>query len=625
MALGDTPTSLVALGRAGTGAATILEGGYRPLEILMKGDQLEEMRQRRAMAEAAKQKENDYRDFLANAKFDTKGNLHFQAELDQLGQQAYTEMQKVATNPSLSRTEKAMQQRQIAARMQGQAHFSNEIGKGMQEVEALASDPRYDKEALRRRAFETLYDPVTHTKRSLLTYDPSVLSSIGSDPETFNKPLVAKKFADAVIQKDRLLMETAARPGRTGHAVTWESRGVEHNADGTPKIDPQTGLPIINVEKVLQDAKSDPMVNAIIERQLKQHQDVVTAALEKAQAKQPLSPEEQQVIQQESVKPRGYTDFLADLLTNQVYARKTVDRETFRPAPAAPRPRATAKPSSSEILVTPTVGSQLSPFVPPPSGRLQKMKDALGITPAPVSNHYPTVGVTFGSARRSYAEVSVDNHTAEIVGQEGKLTRAAAGNGKVPMQVVSRDYVLYVNGKRLGRKEAFTSDAEAYQHLLHTIEEMTPEQARKAELRAEYRGSFVDKAKTANDGSGGRPTPTGRNDTSGKNTYDTSVGEERLSVIVPATQATDAQLVQASGGKWNPRQPTPEQARVVEALTRKGGRVLTPYSYSTPNKASSSSAAGAGKYYQRPAAATAPSASTPAASSAGKYYQRPTH
>jgi hypothetical protein len=78
---------------------------------------------------------------------------------------------------------------------------------------------------------------------------------------------------------------------------------------------------------------------------------------------------------------------------------------------------------------------------------MQRMKTALGIEPARITNHYPTVGVTFGSARRPYAEVTIDNRDAEIIGQEGKTTTRATGNGKVPMQVVSRDLTLYVNGK----------------------------------------------------------------------------------------------------------------------------------------------------------------------------------
>jgi hypothetical protein len=197
-------------------------------------------------------------------------------------------------------------------------------------------------------------------------------------------------------------------------------------------------------------------------------------------------------------------------------------------------------------------------------------------------------------------EVTVDNRGAQVVGQGGKITTSVQGaNGKVPMQVVSRDLTLYINGKRLGRKEAFQTDQEAYAYLLRTIESLTPEQARKAELRAEYRGTLTDRARTTNDGAGsGQPTPT----KSSKLDPDAlleraanrtaAVVEERLSVIIPASQAADAQLQRASGGKWDARKPTEQQARVIEALKRKGGRVVTPYTSTEPQPTSQTTTGG---------------------------------
>ena len=156
------------------------------------------------------------------------------------------------------------------------------------------------------------------------------------------------------------------------------------------------------------------------------------------------------------------------------------------------------------------------------------------------------------------------------------------------MQLVSRDMVLYVNGKRVGRKEAFQSDADANAYLEQVIAGLTPDQAKKAELRTEYRGTITDKARTANDGAGGAGAAAkGANDSNplwdGK-TFTSPKGsnsgptETRLNVIVPANQTTDAQLQRASGGKWNPQQPTQAQTRAINALTRKGGRVVSPYS-----------------------------------------------
>ncbi|QKG54386.1 hypothetical protein [Hymenobacter sp. BRD67] len=183
--------------------------------------------------------------------------------------------------------------------------------------------------------------------------------------------------------------------------------------------------------------------------------------------------------------------------------------------------------------------------------------------PTLVPNHYPTVGESFGSARQPYAQVMVDNHLAEVVGQDGKPTHisTAAPNGKVPMQLTSRDYSLYVNGKRLGREQPYTTDREAYQDLLRNIAELTPEQARKAELRAEYRGAVVDKVKTAGDGVSGKPTPVGV-DFNGRPTYDNGITEKRYSVIVPASQYADQQLVRAAGGSTTHASPRPTSRRL---------------------------------------------------------------
>ena len=78
-----------------------------------------------------------------------------------------------------------------------------------------------------------------------------------------------------------------------------------------------------------------------------------------------------------------------------------------RPLAVRP-PKAVPKPAATQITVTPTVGSQASAYTPAVTGRMQRMKTALGIEPARITNHYPTVGVTFGSARRPYAEVTID-------------------------------------------------------------------------------------------------------------------------------------------------------------------------------------------------------------------------
>ena len=121
--------------------------------------------------------------------------------------------------------------------------------------------------------------------------------------------------------------------------------------------------------------------------------------------------------------------------------------------------------------------------------------------------------------------------------------------------------------------------------------------------------------KTAYDGTGGKPEAIGTNNNGGP-TYDSGTSEKRYNVIVPADQYTDAQLVQATGGKWHPRIPTAEQRAVIDALRAKGGRLVTPYSQapaaeSTPkenadplgfgdSKPTGIDAGRGGKVYQQP-------------------------
>lgn len=101
---------------------------------------------------------------------------------------------------------------------------------------------------------------------------------------------------------------------------------------------------------------------------------------------------------------------------------------------------------------------------------------------------------------------------------------------------------------------------------------------------------MTDKARTRNDGSGNEPAAASASGSSaepadavsrmlkkeGKGAAAGPTATEQ-SVVLPANQATDAQLQRASGGTWSPRRLTAEQTRAVEALQRKGGRLVSPY------------------------------------------------
>lgn len=577
---------------AGNGEAFILQGGMTSLGILREQDAINRrVREREAQAKQ-KQEAQQIQDLqkVRQGLSDT-GFLPFQPELDTRGPAVYSELLAVQTDPKRNALQKKLDTDKIIAARKGEVAWTKQVEDRFKEVTQLSGkDKRYNPAAVDKLLYSSLNDK-DGSRLPITGFNPDVLNTVLDNPDTFDKTAVATSFLEDLAKADTSSNSTAATPGRFGERNTATSNYWEVE-NGVIKLDPATGnrIPRTDRPEVIEAAKRDPFVSKLIDQRMQAHAATVQAVVEKMRNREPLTDDEQRLVEQEQTEPKRYASYLNELLLPHAYQRTSEIQTYARPiAPkAVPRPKAAPKPSATEVTATPTVGYQASIYQPAATGRFEKMRQSMGITPALVTNHYPTVGETFASARRSYAEVTIDNRQAEVVGQDGKTTTQALGNGKVPMQIVSRDLVLYSNGKRLGRKAAYQSDAEAYEDLLRTINELTPEQAAKAELRAEYRGTLTDKAKTANDGAGGSPakSPTGKslslNDfTAGASADKSTVNESRLSVIVPASQATDAQLRQATGGKWNPQQPTPQQAQAIEALTRKGGRVVTPYGTTT--------------------------------------------
>lgn len=552
----------------------------------MRQDVLAQKRAQQEAADKQKQAQREQQQMQKlRAGIATDGFLPYKELLDQDRRQMLSATREIYQNPVLSWADKQMQTEQRVTDYNSQVDWTKQVEKRFKDIVRLSSgaDAPYNTAAVDAALYASLKDKDGQLLKPG-TYSPDALNKVLDNPDTFDKNAVATRFLDELAKADTSTTSTAATPGRYGQRNTAESNLWEVE-NGVLKLDPATGRRIArtNRPEVVEAARRDPFVSKIIDQQMQAQAAAVAGVVEKMKALEPLTAEEQQLVAQEQNGPKSYAQYLNELLLPHAYQR-TSEIQTYA-RPIAPKtPKVAPKKPATEITVTPTVGYQASSYTPEATGVGQRMKSALGITPARVTNHYPTVGVTFASARSPYAEVMVDNRGAQVVGQDGTTTTVAQGNGKVPMRVTSRDLALYINGKRVGRKEEFNSDTDAYAYLLSTIERLTPEQARKAELRAEYRGSITDKARMVNDGTGGQqqapnnklqgvslPFPTD----SKRQAAGPTATEQ--SVIIQANQVTDAQLQQASGGTWNPRKLTAEQGRAVEALRRKGGRLVSPY------------------------------------------------
>ncbi|WP_324675553.1 hypothetical protein [Hymenobacter sp. GOD-10R] len=593
----------VPLGVSGSGDATVYGLGTAPLTILRQQDALrarQQQQEQQLQAKREAQQAQEFRDLLSASKLNVNGYLPFKTQIDQSVQAAREKLNALYQDPKIDIYQRRNAVQQLEDQHNSFVHGTEEVGKMLDQVRQTAkADPRYNDAAITTDLYNSLKDEQGNTV-DLSKFSPTTLAATLTNAKNYDETQVVKAWLDSTFEADQSTLSSAARPGGYGQKAQASSNYFLLE-NGRLKLDPKTHQPIPRTElpEVQLAAEADPFLRGLLDLKQSQYNAQIKAVEQKMRSYEPLTEQERQFVWQEANTPKTRTEFLNELLLPHAYQR-TSNTQTYS-RPIAPKiPKATPKQSGTEVTVTPTTGYQASTYQPAPTGAMQRVKNAVGILPSAITNHYPTVGETFASARKSYAEVTVDNRGAEVVGQDGKTTALAEGNGKVPMQLVSRDYVLYVDGKRVGRKEPFASDADAYQYLHKTIDGLTTAQARKAELRVEYRGTLTDKARTGNDGAGGPPKPT-TNIKAAKGQYAepwaaTSTTENRQSVIVPASQTVDAQLQRASGGKWNPKRLTPQQNQVVEALQRKGGRVVSPYTQ-TSQPATTSTISQGDKYY----------------------------
>jgi len=559
---------------AGSGAAYVLGMRNTPnaLALLAQGQKQREHAAAQRAAAKQKQAEQLATNFRNDLKYNTKTGRFYQKQFDDLTADAPDVLAGFYKDEQAGKITPLERDRQIAAykqKLETERIHGEEKQKFLDgQATRIQADHTRDFTAYTTALAHSLIGPDGKLLPATQHDPEAVATALDADASTYKeREVIAKTMHDVVPKVSQKVAHAGQVGGQHyadevhGQLIRMKDGKPVLNADFTPQLNLDGGAAELldqGAVKVLADAREATYNKQREEREAARLKDPSLPSLPKISRNGHLS-----------------------MMFGPQAAYSQSHEEGLNPRP--PQPRA-AKVSRDEVLVTPAVGSQLSHYEQ--FGQQPNlMARALGAKPGSptlVPNHYPTVGESFGSARQPFASVMVDNHQAEMVGQDGKPTHfpKADPNGKVPMQLVSRDYSLYLNGKRLGRTDPYQTPAEAYQHLLATIRNLSPADAHKAELRAEYRGALVDKVKTAGDGLGGKPVAIGT-DVNGRPVYDNGTTEKLHSVIVPADQYTDAQLVRATGGKWHPRKPTAEQRAVIEALRQKGGRIVNPYSQPT--------------------------------------------
>jgi hypothetical protein len=561
----------VPLGIAGTGAAYRLDSKEpNALSIIIGGQHARDIAAQRQAAAQLKTDQENAKAFNDAVKFKQDGSPYFAKELNN---KVYAPLTGRVTEVFKANRNDTFARNVAAAPLLQQAE--------METLQSAAKTKYINDQIGRFQADKNLYDSDyvgQNLSAALRNEDgtgrlPSEFDAEGwhdgllGDHSLYKEPEVIRrateKLAPTITQR---VAEAGALGGQRsadtvrGRFVAFDGKGrAILNADGSPKLalnaDTQTLL------------ESDPL--------FKMKVDAREAAYNAQREADPSLPQ---------MSRRGH---ISKMIGPLAFYEQTRDEQLN----AQPRQARDKKADPKEVLATPTVTGQTSYY-------------KAGGTGPNTANHYAAVGQSFGSATKPYVDVEVNSGNMEIVGQNGEATRPnlATANGRVPMRLVSRDYVLYANGKRIGRTDPFQTDEEAHQELLRTIRN-SPNPA-KLELRVEGRGVVVDKARTAGDGLGGAPQATGYNRVSGKATYDTSTNETQHNVIVPITQDMDAQLQRATKGNWNHYKASAQEKEVIKEVQRRGGRLITPYNNAQPLTPTKATTKPAPPTWLKPAAAT---------------------
>jgi hypothetical protein len=557
---GISGESSVPLGRSGTGAAYVL-GSKDPsaLSILMQGDKVRALAQQRAQAAKLKADQESSKVFNDLVKFDQDGSPYF---AESLNNEVYKPAMPALTGAFKNNRTDLFAQREAAAPIL--QRLANETAQSKAKT-------LYLNEKLRtfqgdNKLFDTDYAGQNlsaarrredGTNRLPSEFDAEAWSdSLLGDEKLYKEPEVIRRATEKLMP---IITQRIAEAGQLGgqhtsdqvrgRFVAFDGKGhAILNADGSPKLnltaDTQTLL------------ESDPLFKLKVD------------AREKAyNAKREADPNMPQMSR------RGH---IAQMVGPLAFYDQTRDEQLNA---QVRQPRAT-KADPKQLVATPTVSRQTS-YYNEPGSTVER------------PNHYAAVGRSLGTAAGPGINVETNSGEISIVGGNGKVTRpnTPEANSRVPVQLLSRDYVLYANGKRLGRDKPYQTDEEAHQDLLNTIANSPhPE---KLEVRVMGQGVIKDKARVAGDGLGGKQEPLGYKTTAKGRTpvYDTGTSETQHTVLVPITQEIDAQLRRASGldsnnrPKYEPRATTAQERELIDAVTKRGGKLISPYGTEKPTAA----------------------------------------
>ncbi|TGE29798.1 hypothetical protein [Hymenobacter metallicola] len=327
----------VPLGVAGTGEAVILQGGSAPLNTIMRLDAQAQRQRQLAEAQKLKARDQELQDLQkVRSGLTDRGFLPYHKQLTQGRTQFFDKLGSIYQTPGLSRDERYLQGQKLADDYNNQARWTENLGERFKEVVQLTSK---DKRYIGQRIDEGLLNKIKDSQGNTLpigTFSPESVQEVLNDPRNHDTTEVVNQWLDKTLSDDQSLVSSAARPGGYGKTQKAVSNWflVEN---GQIKLDSNTNKPIPRTElpEVLMAAEKDPFMRGQIDLKQREHQAVLQAIEAKMQNYEQLTPEERQLVGQETIAPKTRKDFLNELLLPHAYQR-TSNVETYR---AKPQPR----------------------------------------------------------------------------------------------------------------------------------------------------------------------------------------------------------------------------------------------------------------------------------------------
>ncbi|MGI4872108.1 MAG: hypothetical protein ACRYFX_13130 [Janthinobacterium lividum] len=595
------------------GLATVLGSSLGPLRIAQQEAYRQAHLQHQKQAQETKAK-------AAAEKMQTpptlnmNGSQWFQPEVDASARDVYAgSLEDYKTKPL---NEARMSSKAREAKHNGLTQRAADAGAAIDNVITTARANSLDEGAVRVGMAQLLTDPDTGNPLSAHDFSPHSLATFNQNPKYFDRKDVTDKFVAKQLKEQEDRHTTAARPGQAGMQYDVRSNMFEErNGKPVMEMGPNGPRPkIANLDLWEQAAMRDPKMAAMLREQLDNgaastadalmrlthgtmSDDQADAALEALNGQTDSGTAKSRAIVDDLIRSYGF------LSKQKVESSPLVVRPPHATAAGKLKPsQATATPTSDFGLSVDDTGVPTTETVDNPNkGGLLNFLTPKILRPTTqtqtANSHYPHVGVSFATEKTPYVPLMVDSNEFTTLGADGTPSHYTADktNSQVRMNATDRSFVLEVNGKRLGLPKSGTS-ADAYQEMRRMIDQMTPEQARRAVLKAYYQGTVVDKGKVSGDGTGEKAKVIGYKSENGRlltdaeaaaskrdgevltPVYDTR--ERQLKVMRPATAQLDAQAARQTPG-YNPRQRTAQEADLIHRLEAKGGRVVDPY-HTTP-------------------------------------------